>query len=82
MKGQMNLNNILEMIVGVIFYAVAGYPIVTQVIDSEVINLQANPQPYTAATIFFLQLVPVAIGFGLLALIWFISIPHQEQRGY
>ena len=82
MKGQLNLRNLLELIIGIILYATAGYPMVCQVIDTEVLNLQASPQAYTGATIFFLQLVPVAIGLGLLALIWFLAVPHQEQRYY
>jgi hypothetical protein len=82
MKGQLHLQNLLELLIAVIFMAMAGYPILTQVVNTEVLNLQADPQPYTAATIFLLQLVPIAITLGLLGVIWFISIPHQEQQRY
>lgn len=80
MKGQLNLSNVLNLVFGMIFYAIVGYPIVTLLINNLVLDLQASPTAYTTAMVMLLQLTPIGMGIGFLITIWFFATPHQEAR--
>lgn len=78
MKGQLTFTNLITVFTTIVLYVVGLYPILNSVLTTAILDLQADPQPWTSTQILLYQLIPIAIPLGLIAVIFMYSTPRQE----